>query len=217
VAKVQIQTGSEAEQRATRRTLLRVLETVLRLAHPVLPFVTEALWQSVAPLTDKKLDPAGDSIMRQAYPQPQLDKIDDEAEAWMTQFKTLTDACRNLRGEMQLSPALRVPLIVEAGADAQAEIQSFLPYLQALGLNRDQLVQALGLSFSVSTLALAAGLAWRGSLGGGEINASLLALAPALLGMWLGQALRQRISAVLFKRVFFIGMALLGAHLLISG
>jgi len=132
VAKVQIQTGSEAEQRATRRTLLRVLETVLRLAHPVLPFVTEALWQSVAPLTDKKLDPAGDSIMRQAYPQPQLDKIDDEAEAWMTQFKTLTDACRNLRGEMQLSPALRVPLIVEAGADAQAEIQSFLPYLQAL-------------------------------------------------------------------------------------
>ncbi|WP_050463213.1 valine--tRNA ligase [Herbaspirillum autotrophicum] len=132
VAKVQIQTGNEAEQRATRRTLLRVLETVLRLAHPVLPFVTEALWQSVAPLTDKKLDPAGDSIMRQAYPQPQLDKIDEEAEAWMTQFKTLTDACRNLRGEMQLSPALRVPLIVEAGADAQAEIQSFLPYLQAL-------------------------------------------------------------------------------------
>ncbi|MGR3890329.1 sulfite exporter TauE/SafE family protein [Pseudomonas sp. 1152_12] len=92
-----------------------------------------------------------------------------------------------------------------------------VPYLQALGLNRDQLVQALGLSFSVSTLALAAGLAWRGTLGGGEINASLLALLPALLGMWLGQVLRQRISAVLFKRVFFIGMALLGGHLLISG
>ncbi|KAF2409930.1 hypothetical protein SAMN04490179_1742 [Pseudomonas antarctica] len=92
-----------------------------------------------------------------------------------------------------------------------------VPYLQALGLNRDQLVQALGLSFSVSTLALAAGLAWRGTLGGSEISASLLALLPALLGMWLGQALRQRISAVLFKRVFFIGMALLGGHLLISG
>lgn len=92
-----------------------------------------------------------------------------------------------------------------------------VPYLQALGLNRDQLVQALGLSFTVSTLALAAGLAWSGTLGGGEINASLLALVPALLGMWLGQALRRRISAVLFKRVFFIGMALLGGHLLISG
>ncbi|OPA84780.1 hypothetical protein BFW86_23810 [Pseudomonas fluorescens] len=92
-----------------------------------------------------------------------------------------------------------------------------VPYLQGLGLNRDQLVQALGLSFSVSTLALAAGLAWRGTLGGGEVGASLLALLPALLGLWLGQALRQRISAVLFKRIFFIGMALLGAHLLISG
>lgn len=92
-----------------------------------------------------------------------------------------------------------------------------VPYLQALGLNRDQLVQALGLSFTVSTLALAAGLAWRGTLGAGAINASLLALVPALLGMWLGQVVRQRISAVLFKRVFFIGMALLGGHLLIGG
>jgi len=92
-----------------------------------------------------------------------------------------------------------------------------VPYLQALGLSRDQLVQALGLSFSVSTLALAGGLAWRGALGGGEISASLLALVPALLGMWLGQVVRQRISALWFKRGFFSGMALLGAHLLLSG
>ncbi|WP_053152034.1 sulfite exporter TauE/SafE family protein [Pseudomonas sp. Pf153] len=92
-----------------------------------------------------------------------------------------------------------------------------VPYLQALGLSKDALVQALGLSFTVSTLALAAGLLWRGALGGGELSASLLALAPALLGMWLGQWLRQRISAVLFRRVFFIGLGALGAHLLISG
>ncbi|WP_460134040.1 sulfite exporter TauE/SafE family protein [Pseudomonas sp. S1_E04] len=92
-----------------------------------------------------------------------------------------------------------------------------VPYLQALGLHRDQLVQALGLSFSVSTLALAAGLAWRGNLGAGAFSASLLALVPALSGMWLGQRLRRRISAVLFKRVFFVGMALLGSHLLIAG
>ncbi|MBW0238328.1 MULTISPECIES: sulfite exporter TauE/SafE family protein [Pseudomonas] len=92
-----------------------------------------------------------------------------------------------------------------------------VPYLQALGLNRNQLVQALGLSFSVSTVALAAGLYWRGDLGGGELNASLLALLPAMLGLWLGQWLRQRISAVVFKRVFFVGMALLGTHLLVSG
>ncbi len=130
MAKAQIQSGNEAQQRATRRTLLRVLESVLRLAHPVLPFITEQLWQSVAPLTDRKPDPAGDSIMRQAYPRPDLDKIDAEAEAWVAQFKAYTDACRNLRGEMQLAPSLRVPLIVEA-SDA-ASIESFLPYLQGL-------------------------------------------------------------------------------------
>ena len=92
-----------------------------------------------------------------------------------------------------------------------------VPYLQALGLSKDELVQALGLSFTVSTLALAGGLLWRGELGGGELSASMLALIPAVLGMWLGQALRQRISAVLFKRVFFIGLGVLGGHLLISG
>ncbi|AHF65831.1 sulfite exporter TauE/SafE family protein [Pseudomonas cichorii] len=92
-----------------------------------------------------------------------------------------------------------------------------VPYLQALGLERNELVQALGLSFTVSTLALAAGLLWNGSLGGGELGASLLALIPALLGMQLGQWLRQRISALMFKRVFFIGMGALGLHLLISG
>lgn len=91
-----------------------------------------------------------------------------------------------------------------------------VPYLQALGLNRNELVQAMGLSFTVATLALAAGLFWRGALGGGELGASLLALAPAMLGMMLGQWLRQRISALLFKRVFFVGMGLLGLHLLIG-
>jgi hypothetical protein len=92
-----------------------------------------------------------------------------------------------------------------------------VPYLQALGLSKDELVQALGLSFTVSTLALAGGLLWRGALGGGELSASLLALIPAVLGLWLGQSLRQRISAALFKRVFFIGLGVLGGHLLISG
>lgn len=92
-----------------------------------------------------------------------------------------------------------------------------VPYLQALGLSRDQLVQALGLSFTVSTLALAAGLFGHGALGEGALGASLLALVPAMLGMLLGQWLRQRISAMLFKRVFFSGLAVLGGHLLISG
>ncbi|WP_395827204.1 valine--tRNA ligase [Collimonas sp.] len=144
VAKVQIQQGNEAQQRATRRTLLRVLEVVLRLAHPIIPFVTEALWQSVAPLTGKTLDAAGDSIMRQPYPEPNLEKINDSAEAWMTQLKSLTDACRNLRGEMQLSPALRVPLIIAGAADQQETLQSFAPYLQALAkLSEVQVVETL--------------------------------------------------------------------------
>ncbi len=144
IAKVQIQQGNEAQQRATRSTLLRVLEVVLRLAHPIIPFITEALWQSVAPLTDKTLDAASDSIMRQPYPEANLDKIDDSAEAWMTQLKSLTDACRNLRGEMQLSPALRVPLFIAGTADRQETLRSFVPYLQALAkLSGVQVVENL--------------------------------------------------------------------------
>ncbi|MDB5838757.1 MAG: valine--tRNA ligase [Herminiimonas sp.] len=145
VAKVQIQNGSEAQQRATRRTLLRVLESVLRLAHPIIPFITESLWQTVAPLSGRKLDPAGDSIMRQPYPRAQPEKIDEQAEGWMTQLKSMTDACRNLRGEMQLSPAVRVPLLIEAAsAEDKSRLQSFAPYLQALAkLSEVQVVDTL--------------------------------------------------------------------------
>ncbi|MGG7598272.1 sulfite exporter TauE/SafE family protein [Pseudomonas sp. WC1] len=92
-----------------------------------------------------------------------------------------------------------------------------VPYLQGLGLSRDELVQALGLSFTVSTLALAVGLAGQDALGGQALGASLLVLAPALLGMFAGQWLRGRISAALFKRCFFIGLVLLGGHLLVNG
>ncbi|MFF5867915.1 sulfite exporter TauE/SafE family protein [Pseudomonas sp. NPDC012596] len=92
-----------------------------------------------------------------------------------------------------------------------------VPYLQSLGLSRDQMIQALGLSFTVSTVALALGLAGQDALGGQALGASLLMLAPALLGMLAGQWLRQRISPALFKRCFFLGMAVLGGHLLING
>jgi valyl-tRNA synthetase len=133
VAKVQLQNGTEAQQRATRRTLLRVLETVLRLAHPIIPFITEALWQTVVPMTEREILPNGDSIMIQAYPESQPEKIDEQAENWMAQLKSLTDACRNLRGEMQLSPAQRIPLVMEAAhADDKSRLQSFATYLQAL-------------------------------------------------------------------------------------
>ena len=145
VAKVQLQHGTPAQQRATRRTLLKVLETVLRLAHPIIPFITEALWQTVAPLSGRVLDAAGDSVMRQAYPITQPEKIDEAAEAWMAQLKAMTDACRNLRGEMQLSPAVRVPLLLQAeDAQTRAELTSLALYLQALAKLSDvQVVVAL--------------------------------------------------------------------------
>jgi valyl-tRNA synthetase len=144
MAKVQVQHGTEGQQRATRHTLLRVLEVVLRLAHPIIPFVTEALWQVVAPLAGKTLDPAGDSIMRQAYPVANPDKIDAAAESWMTQLKQLVDATRNLRGEMQIAPSLRVPVFIEPQADAKAAMPGFAPYIQSLGkLSEVQIVDAL--------------------------------------------------------------------------
>jgi len=125
LAKVQLQNGSEAEQRATRRTLLRVLETILRLAHPVMPFITEEIWQTIGPMSGR----TGPSIMLEAYPKAQPAKIDEAAEAWVALLKQAVDACRSLRGEMNISPALRVPLV--AAGDA-AKLQAFAPHLKAL-------------------------------------------------------------------------------------
>jgi len=90
-----------------------------------------------------------------------------------------------------------------------------VPYIQALGLSRDDLIQALGLSFTVSTIALAVGLASHGAFEIEHIATSALAMAPALLGMWLGQLLRQRISPATFRRWFLIFLILLGLELLV--
>ena len=129
VAKVQLQIGSAAQQRATRRTALRVLEAVLRLAHPIIPFVTEELWQKVAPLAGRAAGDGSQTIMLQPYPKSQPGKIDPQSEGWMAQLKSATDAVRNLRGEMNVSPAQRVPLV--ASGDA-AQLAEFTPYLKAL-------------------------------------------------------------------------------------
>ena len=142
LAKVQLQNGSEAQQRGTRRTLVRVLEAMLRLAHPIIPFITEELWQKVAPLAQRygdrgvqKLDGAAlqaacaqqqYSIMMQPYPQSDPGKIDQRSEAWVDQLKGLVDGCRALRGEMNLSPAQRVPLILLNQCWPDAEWQARL-------------------------------------------------------------------------------------------
>ena len=138
LAKVQIQTGSSEQQRATRRTLLRVLETVLRLAHPLVPFITEELWQAVAPLAYRKTH---DSIMLAAYPVADPLKLSEASELKVQQLKDLAYACRNLRGEMNLSPAVKVPLIASGNA---AMLGEFAPYLKALAKLSDmQIVEAL--------------------------------------------------------------------------
>ncbi len=138
LAKVQLQTGTAEHQRATRRTLLRVLETVLRLAHPLIPFITEELWQAVAPLAYRKTQ---DSIMLADYPVADPLKLSEASELKVQQLKDLAYACRNLRGEMNLSPAVKVPLIATGNA---AMLGEFAPYLKALAKLSDmQIVEAL--------------------------------------------------------------------------
>ena len=129
LAKVALQTGTAAQQRATRRTLLRVLEATLRLMHPIMPFITEELWQTVAELANKKRI---ESIMLATYPQAEPAKIRPEADAWMNELQGLIDTTRNLRGEMNLSPAQKAPLFIAADTAQQAKLRAFAPYLKTL-------------------------------------------------------------------------------------
>ena len=125
IAKVQIQNGTEAQQRATRRTLIRTLEAILRLAHPIIPFITEALWQVVAPVAGFR----GESVSIARYPEAQPERIDEAAIAHMARVKGLVDTCRALRGEMNVSPSTRLPMYVVGDADF---MRGVAPVLQAL-------------------------------------------------------------------------------------
>ena len=137
LAKVQIQTGCPTTQRTTRRTLVRVLETILRLLHPIMPFITEELWQVVAPLANAR---TADSIMLAAYPQADKEKIVQTAFDKMAALKDLVEEVRKLRGEMGIAPNVKAPLFVEGSA----ELEGLLKYLPSLTrLTEAKLVDSL--------------------------------------------------------------------------
>ncbi|MGJ0106811.1 valine--tRNA ligase [Neisseria meningitidis] len=128
LAKVQLQTGCASRQRATRHTLLRVLEAALRLLHPIIPFITEELWQTVAPMCDAK---TADSIMLARFPEADSGEIVQTAFEQMTVLQDLIGAVRNLRGEMGIQPNVKAPLFVES-ADDLADYLKYLPMMTRL-------------------------------------------------------------------------------------
>jgi valyl-tRNA synthetase len=154
IAKVQIavakESGNEPAQRATRRTLIRVLETVLRLMHPVMPFITAELWESVAPVAGRKAE--GASIVTAAYPKAQLDRVDHDADAWVAKLKAAVGTCRVLRSEMNLSPGSRVPLYVIGDTGF---IEQATPLLKALARLTDVQQFASDETFSDATRSAA--------------------------------------------------------------
>jgi valyl-tRNA synthetase len=127
LAKLQLQNPEEDVQRGTRRTLVRVLEAALRLLHPISPFITEELWQKVAPLAGKK----GDTIMLQPYPKSQPEKIDEAAERDIAVLKAWTVAVRNLRSEAKVAPGEKLPMYTTS-APPVSDIAGVLLSTQAL-------------------------------------------------------------------------------------
>ena len=124
-AKVQIQQGNESEKRATRRTLLSTLESILRLAHPVIPFITEEIWQIIIPLIRKDHE----SITLEKFPTSREEKIDEHSIEWVSTLKKLIDNVRSLRSEMNISPANKIPLALSGN---KKELEEYLPYLISL-------------------------------------------------------------------------------------
>lgn len=118
------------------------------------------------------------------------------------------------RAEPWLSPAVGLITGTITGATGVFVIPA-VPYLQSLGLQKEDLVQALGLSFTTSTVALGLGLGVHGGWQGGHLALSVLAILPAMAGMWLGQRLRHRISPAVFRRCFLLVLAALGTEMLL--
>ncbi|OAU98793.1 MULTISPECIES: valine--tRNA ligase [Moraxella] len=108
-------TVSGEQKSEIRRVLLSVLEVALRLAHPIMPFITEELWQTITPLLGK----GGESIMLSTYPKCDDSKINEQAESDMAWLQSLIGAVRNIRGEMKLGNAVRLPVLIQGASDEQ--------------------------------------------------------------------------------------------------
>lgn len=118
--------NSTAEQkRGTRQTLVRVLEAILRLLHPIMPFITEEIWQQIAPLAGK----TGDTIMMQPFPKPDESKISAEAEEDMQWIMDFVMGIRKIRGEMNIPPSKPLPVLLD---NVSAKDQSILDNNQSL-------------------------------------------------------------------------------------
>jgi len=142
---------AEAAKRGARRTLARVLETALRLLHPIMPFVTEEIWQRVAPLAGK----TGATIMLQPYPQAQPEKIDEAAEADVEWLKGFILGIRQIRGEMNIAPGKPLPVLVQdASADDAARVARFAANLGFLARTESIQVLAAGEAAPQSATAL---------------------------------------------------------------
>jgi valyl-tRNA synthetase len=109
--------ATQAQLRGTRRTLVRVLETVLRLAHPIMPYITEEIWQKLKSLAGVE----GDSIMLQPYPIADDGKIDETAETDLNWVRGIIDGVRNIRGEMNISPGKPIPVLLKQGDAADQQ------------------------------------------------------------------------------------------------
>jgi len=130
LAKISLQSDNEALQRGTRKTLISVLETLLRLAHPIIPFITEEIWQRVAPLTGK----TGETIMLQAYPESDSEQINQQAIAEINWVMSFILGVRRIRGEMNIPPGKPLSALLQDGSEQDKSLlEKHAVYLKKLG------------------------------------------------------------------------------------
>ncbi len=121
--------ASLAEKRGTLKTLITVLETLMLIAHPIMPYITEEIWQSLKPFTGKM----GDSIMLESYPQADNSLIKPEIETHFTWLQQIILAIRNIRGEMQISPAKSITVLLRhPNPETQTRFKQYELYVRFL-------------------------------------------------------------------------------------